>query len=853
MKVDRSLTHSALPCLGIWLALLVPLGAIGDRAGAASRDTGPSLSCLFFVLEPASEQKPLTVAEARQRFPRLIFANPDAEFEQLGVGRQEYLLTQLNTFAEKHLPHLPIKVRFVSWSSANTDLRALSKQADVIQLPSTWAPSLIEEDVLQPWGGLDGRDYVSPNVLTTCGPQGGDSYFAVPWIVDLRVLYYRPELTQNASPLETFQGLKACLSAARQVARADASAPRARLAVSLSTSWELLHSTFAPFVGGRLARQDETGRWRFLLNEGPARDGLAKLRSLVDEGFVHVYESPDLDREPECLGLARALIDGKCLAVVGSPHMRSVFDEHNGLDIRAVPIPRMTDRAQQDFLGGSHLAVTAGASKRGNDKHARALIRWLTGEDAAKAMYRTTGALPARRDAFEQFLKDHPRWAAFGESLRRAKPYPATTWWKDAVEEAVVRDDLHNVLRSMAQGQDWGTITQQLDAANQRLEEKAASFARLDTGVPTSGAAAEEGPGKTVPAAPGPPYVAYILIGAAIALIAAAWVWFHVRKQAAHVDEKAAKINGWASETARTTVEVREAAVGVREVAVGAREMLAEAEARAATGGKTADMRAEETEAEVMKHDTGTTRNGVGAKAKGGRTGTSRGRSVMEVMAEVWNLYKSGKEFPGFHHMGCSSSTAHKAVGRLRAEKEELKDPEELARFNTWTNKTEDDRRDMSEPLAVDDGVSCDELRQNIATWYGHLRDVRMCGPTGAMDSVMKAVKRKPNSKDTLEYLGRIEGFLKSACSLCGEILEAVGGRESGTTEKDRADRMDEARRRVREILDAHPTKDGPSASDGEGLWERRLRLLSQLVVEQIPSPGNLSGTSGKQGAERDA
>jgi len=436
-------------------SLMLILGA------CASTWASEDLTILVMPFERQETPGKLPFTRASSPFDRIHIDNPDEAWQRLGIGHHHWLCQQLNGFALENLSG-PLHVRFVAWDEALGSLVAFANTSDVLQVPTTWTAHLIHKRVLAPWPDLDRNDY-PVELLNSCRVYGKGGLYAVPWHLDIRVLYCRRALVDTPDALSSFEKFAQRLDARyEEMKAAGAKKWQAPLGIGLARDWDILHSTFGYCCQGRLLER-RWWRWYPAFHEERSRKGVRQLWGLSQQGLV-LFVEPDDPNEPVVApALAKALLEGQCDAVIGGPQMRRRFLDDHG--ILAAPLPGFGSDPPVAFLGGSHLAVSKQARKRGNETEARKLVEFLTTRRSQVELAEETGALPARRDALETYVAANPRWNAFSEALGWARTYPSIPEWAEHVERPLVLDHFYAVLQSMQRKEDWPVIRGQLEAA----------------------------------------------------------------------------------------------------------------------------------------------------------------------------------------------------------------------------------------------------------------------------------------------------------------------------------------------------------------------------------------------------
>jgi ABC-type glycerol-3-phosphate transport system substrate-binding protein len=423
----------------------------------------------------------------------LVFDNTDEEWKRMELGKQGWVCGELLDFAQKE--KVKIRIRFVSWERALSEINSHGKDYDIIQVPSTWT-AYLSEKLLIPFTNDPNLSRFPDNLSVTCRPADSQMVYAIPWQIDLRVLYVRRELTDEPAMLKTFKDLSDCLRT-RKESQGKRPSWEAPMGVSLARNWNILHDTFRYFFGEAfLEKRDDD--WKVAFTQDEALKGIKTLIELRRDGLVH-FERIDDSSILDWKVMAQGLVDGRYDASFGGLYMGSIFDEHPECTIYAVAPPAFGDATSGTFLGGSHLGMT---SVKG-----RKLIEYLTMEESGVEMYRSTAAVPANRDALKKFFAENPRWNSLDIEtlLKFAQPYPPISQWAKIIEDQTGLDRFYNALESIANGRDFYTVSVELDAAAREIQEA------IDKGIP--------------PSPPPQPYLWFIIIISLIAIVLLALIY----------------------------------------------------------------------------------------------------------------------------------------------------------------------------------------------------------------------------------------------------------------------------------------------------------------------------------------
>ena len=381
------------------------------------------------------------------RFNKLSFNESPADWNnaEIDIGYHDWFCSQLQAFAE--IEGINVHVRFILWPQALNDIDALGKKFDIIQIPSTWTAHLINAGILAKWDGdVDLSNYTDAS-LNTCRVNGKNDIYAVPWHIDLRVLFYRRELTSDENKLLTFDKFRKCLEERKKQVESDSNKIWKPFCISTDKDWDILHNTLGYFWNRNILEEYLWFWHRPVFNTEQGMEGIRKLRNLADNKLVCFKEFGD----PVWKGQAEELLDGNYDAVFGGFHMRVVFERSPEIEILAAPLPQLVTGFSKTFLGGSHLALTNTAVSGKRAELASRLIEKLTGKNSGISMFRHTDAIPANKQALKQVFENELRWKNLNldELLESGEPYPSIPEWAE-LEKNVARDNFHNIILNIA-------------------------------------------------------------------------------------------------------------------------------------------------------------------------------------------------------------------------------------------------------------------------------------------------------------------------------------------------------------------------------------------------------------------
>jgi multiple sugar transport system substrate-binding protein len=332
----------------------------------------------------------------------------------------------LENFEQEH--HVQVRLTILPWDMGWSELVKYALYGigpDVSEIGSTWMPSLV---------GMDALDPVSAAQIDQMGGEQAflqpiwqsafieKQLYGIPWFADTRLIYYRRDLFARAGldPAWVFQStenLSAAVEALKNVS------PATPWMVPTIKSTQNMHIA-APWVwgaGGDFLGPD--GR-TVLIGQPESLSGFCGYFKLgrylgaqalgvsdVQSGFYH-------DK-------AAMVVSGSWMGLKGiSQHALDVVKENYG--IAAPPgVP---------FVGGSHLVVWKYSKK---PELAQKLVEYLAYSDVQRGFYKTAFMFPTRNDVLQSDLESGDEiWKAAVAALYRGRCFPSVRLW-GKLEETV--------------------------------------------------------------------------------------------------------------------------------------------------------------------------------------------------------------------------------------------------------------------------------------------------------------------------------------------------------------------------------------------------------------------------------
>lgn len=321
-------------------------------------------------------------------------------FPASAVGKEaEILRGQIDRFHQEH-PDIRVELRqtpdaagqrhqlYVQW------LNAWASQPDVLQLDVIWTPEFAAAGWILPLDSFapDVADFFPATVRAN---SWQDTLYALPWFVDVGMLYYRTDLVE---PPRSFDDL---------TRQAERSGVRYGL-LWQGARYEGLVCVFLEHLGG-FGGQIMDERGRIVVDSDAAVRALTFMRDSVYQSEIVPEDALGWQEEQTRFrfqnGEAAFLRNWPyAYALMQGPRESRVVDE-----FRATVMPATASGSPTAALGGSQLAINA---RTRHPQAAYQVIEYLTRPEQMIERARVAGQFPARRSVY-----DNP-------ALARALPMP---------------------------------------------------------------------------------------------------------------------------------------------------------------------------------------------------------------------------------------------------------------------------------------------------------------------------------------------------------------------------------------------------------------------------------------------
>ncbi len=381
-------------------------------------------------------------------------------------------------------PTINIEIVPLDWGSAWQKISAAAASnivPDIVQLGSTWVGAIAGMDALADVSDqvaeLGGEKSFVRAAWRTSHLEGSKEIVAIPWIVDVRGMYYRTDvfkkLDLTANDLATWESFEKALTKIRDSNLILNGKKIEPLAITGKNDWNIVHN-LAPWIwgaGGSMFNKDFTASG---LNTPQAFAGIKFYIDLVRKGFV-----PEVCLEQNTAQINNGFFNGRYAIYFNGPYDLKTLQtppERGGASNLPVaknygvaPYPA-GPAGRYTFTGGSNLAMFKESK---NKAAAWKVIKYLTTDHQAQVAYsKLTGFLPSHIEAFKDpYFSQDPFRKVFRDSVAYTRAYPCVPAW-GPIETVVLPRRFgimwNEVIKDVA-GFSEEKLKQQLDLASREM------------------------------------------------------------------------------------------------------------------------------------------------------------------------------------------------------------------------------------------------------------------------------------------------------------------------------------------------------------------------------------------------
>lgn len=391
--------------------------------------------------------------------------------------------TVLAPFKKQH-PEIKINVVALDWGSAWQKITAAATSGtgpDIVQLGSTWV-SMVDSmgalsDLTQHVKQISPNSVFVPSMLTMMGVHGSNKVSALPWIVDVRAMFYRTDVFRKlgltAKNLDTWESFEATLAKIKKANLNINGVNVAPLGITGKNDWNVVHS-LSPWIwaGGGDYFTPDYKKANLLASD--ASKGVSYYIGLTSKGYVPIA---CLEKNSYQLG---SEFDNGAYAICfdGPFHLKTLTTPSERGGAADLPVAKNFSIAPYPkgplgrftYGGGSFLAVFKYSK---NQKEAWEVIKYLSTNPEAQVAYaKLTGFIPASKEALKDpYFRADPQRNVFVESLSFAKTYPNIAYWGSLEMTTLPRrfglmwSDVLNDIHSLT----YLKIKKQMETADQEI------------------------------------------------------------------------------------------------------------------------------------------------------------------------------------------------------------------------------------------------------------------------------------------------------------------------------------------------------------------------------------------------
>lgn len=338
------------------------------------------------------------------------------------IGSEAEALGQMVPGFESRHPGVSVCVQELAWSSAQVRLLsavAAGDPPDVAQVGDTDLAMLVTLHALKPQRHI--ADDFFPGALEVTRFDGIS--YGVPWYVDTRLLFYRPDILRRAGfnrPARTWSGWLRQMRAVKRIL-----GPGQYPLLAPTNEYEFLEVLALQEPAAMLRDGDRYGNFQ----STSFRQALSFYKSLYER---HLAERID-DRQ--LINLWWEMARGDFVFYVSGPwnigEFRRFLPPRDESLWMTAPMPG-PDGPGASIIGGSDFVVFR-ASHRAPLAHE--FIRYLLADAQQVRLYEITGDLPARRGVWRlPPLATDVKLQAFRTQLERVRPFEAIPEWDEIMD-----------------------------------------------------------------------------------------------------------------------------------------------------------------------------------------------------------------------------------------------------------------------------------------------------------------------------------------------------------------------------------------------------------------------------------
>jgi multiple sugar transport system substrate-binding protein len=355
-----------------------------------------------------------------------------------GLGREGEVVRDLVPEFERRNPGVRLVVQQIPWTSAHEKLLTAfvgRSTPDLAQLGNTWIPEFAAIGALDPLDGSVARSgSVSParyfpGVWATSLYDG--AVYGIPWYVDTRVLYYRPDLVARAGYASAPRTWSEWRDAMRKVKRIQP--PSAHPILLPTNEWEQLAILGLQKGSPLLAENGTRGAF-----SGPEFRAAAEFYvGIYREGLAPIVSYSQLGNAYQEFARGNIAMWMTGPWNLGEFRHRLPPAEQKLWMTAPLPAPDGSPWPGASFSGGSSLAIFRGSQSK---PEAWKVIEFLSEPAIQARFYALSGDLPASRAAWDDpALAGDEKARAFRTQVERVVAMPRVPEWEQIAQHMAER------------------------------------------------------------------------------------------------------------------------------------------------------------------------------------------------------------------------------------------------------------------------------------------------------------------------------------------------------------------------------------------------------------------------------
>ncbi len=355
----------------------------------------------------------------------------------------------LKPFLEEN-PNIKVKVEVLDWGAAWTKITTAATSGDapdLVQLGTTWTSLITGMNALLPLDDLakevGGESAFVKGLWTYAKPVFSKHVTSLPWIVDVRPLYYRKDVFEKVGikldDIKDWEGFKKALEKIKKANLVIDGQKVAPIGYPGKNDWNVVHN-LAPWIwmaGGDIISEYGDS---VLLDSPQTLKGVMYYISFVKDGLMPKdyleKNTAQLSVEFDQGRIATWFEPTSKYIYLNKPPEQGGASNTIGAKNYGVALPPAGPAGRILFLGGSNLAIFKSTK---HPEEAKKLLKFLTTDiDAQIGYFQKCGLLPAYKAAFnDPYFTDDPIRRVFKEMTEYGKAYPSVPYWAE-IETSVL-------------------------------------------------------------------------------------------------------------------------------------------------------------------------------------------------------------------------------------------------------------------------------------------------------------------------------------------------------------------------------------------------------------------------------